>query len=116
MLPRYTAVEENIELVKRKCADPFICQQIIQEIEKCLAGAYYSDELLETACKMKAQSINLWYHTLSSKFIEKAHARGLQVLTYTVNKPSELLQLMELGVDGIFTDNFALAANLFISK
>ncbi len=112
MLPRFTSVEENIDLLKQKCTDPSVCQQIMQEIEKCLTGAYYSDELLKTACKMEARSVNLWYRTISPQFIEKAHARGLQVLVYTVNKPNELLQLIELGVDGIFTDNFALADNL----
>ncbi len=116
MLPRLNSLQENVKLLHRKCTDPWVRQQIILEIEKCLAGAYYSDELLNKACEMKARSVNLWYRTVSREFVEKAHGKGLLVLVYTVNEPDELLQLAELGVDGVFTDNFALAASLLDIK
>ncbi len=36
--------------------------------------------------------------------IAKAHALGLKALAYTVNEPSRLRALQDLGVDGVFSD------------
>ena len=46
---------------------------------------------------------------VTSRGIERAHALGLKVLVYTVNEPSRLLALEEIGVDGVFTDCPGLA-------
>lgn len=36
--------------------------------------------------------------------IEAAHARRLKVRVYTINEPSVMAELIDLGVDGLFTD------------
>lgn len=41
---------------------------------------------------------------VDEKLIRDAHARGLQLLVYTVNETDEMRRLLSLGVDGIFTD------------
>ena len=42
---------------------------------------------------------------VDKKFIEKAHGKGLKVLSYTVNSSERAKELMEMGIDGIFSDN-----------
>ncbi|TAK11285.1 MAG: glycerophosphodiester phosphodiesterase [Anaerolineae bacterium] len=44
--------------------------------------------------------------------LSHAHAAGCRVLTYTVNHPDEMRRLFDLGVDGIFTDDPALARRM----
>ncbi|MEM7802224.1 MAG: glycerophosphodiester phosphodiesterase family protein, partial [Chloroflexota bacterium] len=36
--------------------------------------------------------------------VTAAHKRGLDVHVWTINEPHEMQQLIEIGVDGIFTD------------
>jgi glycerophosphoryl diester phosphodiesterase len=38
-----------------------------------------------------------------------AHARGLEVHVWTINEPTQMKRLLEMGVDGIVTDRCDLA-------
>lgn len=104
MIPRFSSLRENVELLNKECADPRIIEIVGREIEACLAGNYYTDSLLDTACEMNAISVNLWFRSLTPAFIDKAHSRGLAVFVFTVNAPEDLQMLKQRGVDGIFTD------------
>jgi glycerophosphoryl diester phosphodiesterase len=44
------------------------------------------------------------WNTVNADFVEDAHKRGMKVWCYTVNHEETLLELMAMGVDGIFTD------------
>lgn len=44
------------------------------------------------------------WNTVNLDFVEDAHARGKQVWCYTVNHECTLRELINMGVDGIFTD------------
>jgi glycerophosphoryl diester phosphodiesterase len=112
MLPRFSSLAENMELLKTECDDPKVSVLFGEEIKACLDGEYYTDELLDTARAMDATSVNLWYRTVTPKFIDKAHQKGLAVLVYTVNSAEELLAQAGIGVDGIFTDCYAQSAQV----
>ena len=43
-------------------------------------------------------------NTVNADFVDDAHARGKKVWCYTVNHEETLLDLIAMGVDGIFTD------------
>jgi len=116
MLPRFPSLAENLALIHEKCSDPHIGELMIRETTACLDGEYYTDDLLNTACEMKASSVNLWYRSLSPEFINRAHDRGLAVLVYTVNNPEILQTMRRYGADGVFTDDYADAAVLLSDK
>ena len=46
---------------------------------------------------------------LNHRFIRRAHRRGQQVYAWTVDAPNEMKRLFDLGIDGIITDQSALA-------
>jgi glycerophosphoryl diester phosphodiesterase len=49
-----------------------------------------------------------WNNKVTKESIAAAHAAEMEVWIYTVNKPEEANRLLDLGVDGIITDDPAL--------
>jgi glycerophosphoryl diester phosphodiesterase len=52
-----------------------------------------------------ASVASLHYAVLSAAAVEASHAAGAAVFTWTVNEPELLEQVVELGVDGVVTDD-----------
>jgi glycerophosphoryl diester phosphodiesterase len=52
----------------------------------------------------------------TSRFLARAHAAGLQVHAWTVNDPAMMGRLLDLGVDGIMTDETAMLRDVLISR
>jgi glycerophosphoryl diester phosphodiesterase len=50
------------------------------------------------------------------RFIDKCHAIGLRVDFWTINDPVEATQLLDLGADGIMTDDPAAIAPVFARR
>jgi glycerophosphoryl diester phosphodiesterase len=45
------------------------------------------------------------YKSLEQRHIEKAHAWGILIFPYTVNPVEDILMLVDMGVDGVITDD-----------
>jgi glycerophosphoryl diester phosphodiesterase len=56
------------------------------------------------------------YSMATSRFLERAHAAGLQVHAWTVNDLVVMARLLDLGVDGIMTDQTAMLRDLLIAR
>ncbi len=58
----------------------------------------------EFAQKLGAYSLNPSLEFISQEYVDDAHKRGLKVLVYTVNEKDDIKKMMELGVDGLFSN------------
>jgi glycerophosphoryl diester phosphodiesterase len=56
------------------------------------------------------------YSMATRSFLARAHATGLQVHAWTVNDPAVMGRLLDLGVDGIMTDQTAMLRDVLISR
>jgi glycerophosphoryl diester phosphodiesterase len=69
-----------------------------------LLGPKRAERPLERARAVGAEALNPWRGLATRELVEAAHAAGLAVYVFTVNPEDEMRRLLELGVDGLFTD------------
>jgi len=48
----------------------------------------------------------------TSNLVKKIHDAGFKIFVYTVNDPKDIRKMIDIGVDGIITDNVRLARNV----
>ncbi len=111
MIPWSTDLDACKALYRKEIDDDGTYSVIVDEVENVISGGCYTEGLLDTAVAMGAYSVNLWYDTLvlHSDFVHRVHARGLKLLVYTVNRSEDMVRLVDMGVDGFFTDDYLLA-------
>ncbi len=63
--------------------------------------------------ELRCVSINGDHRFIDGDLIRFFHGEGLRVLAYTVNEPARAAELMDLGIDGIFTDELEIMARRF---
>ncbi|MEI6730222.1 MAG: glycerophosphodiester phosphodiesterase family protein, partial [Pseudomonadota bacterium] len=83
--------------------------QVVRQFNPEIAlGASFEElpeDFAQIAVSLGAKAIIPEYKYLNAANIAAAHAAGLQIMTWTVNEPSDINNLIALGVDGIMSDN-----------
>jgi len=64
-----------------------------------------STDLVERAVRLGARQLAPRGDLVTPALVKKAHAAGLQVVTWTINEPEQMRRLIAARVDGIMTDN-----------
>jgi len=66
-------------------------------------NAAWLDELQKTGAK-----VAVWSDKVSRATVQLAHQRGLRLWVYTIDDPAQAQELLDMGVDGIITNNTSL--------
>ena len=74
----------------------------LTEPEKFLSERYV-DEALKAGVRAMG-----WNYQVTKEAVAYAHQKQLKVWTYTINDPATANHLLDLGVDGIITNNTSL--------
>jgi len=53
---------------------------------------------------------------VTERFVSHLHDRGIHVHVWTVNEAQEMHRLLDLGVDGIMTDQTELLKEVFLAR
>ena len=59
--------------------------------------------------RLEVDFLSVEQKRLDRAFIQQAHRRGQQVYAWTVNTAEDMRRLLDLGIDGVITDQPALA-------
>lgn len=59
----------------------------------------------ETIESLECRGVITNYKIMSQAFLDKCHQAGRFVMVYTVNKMTDIMSLLEMGVDSVITDN-----------
>jgi glycerophosphoryl diester phosphodiesterase len=71
--------------------------------------------LVEVAVDHAVGALHPWVLTVGAEAVAAAHAKGLEVATWTVNARDDLERMARLGVDTVITDDVALALEVVAS-
>lgn len=69
--------------------------------------SFHRDRVVRFHREVGIQAVHPFYALSDEKFIETAHECGLIVVPWTVNGETHLERMLELGVDGVFTDSYS---------
>ncbi|WP_424966560.1 glycerophosphodiester phosphodiesterase family protein [Dinoroseobacter sp. S375] len=87
---------------------------------KALRPDWPSGVLAATAignlARLKGEFVAVNSALVTPRLLRQAHGAGKQVFAWTVNDPLEMLSLMSLGVDGLITDEPALAREVIAQR
>ena len=73
-------------------------------VDLAMDAAVTATEILGLASEIAAAAVAPGRSLVTPELIERAHARGLPVIPWTVNDPASVRELLAIGVDGICTD------------
>ncbi|MFX0108682.1 MAG: glycerophosphodiester phosphodiesterase [Candidatus Hodarchaeota archaeon] len=62
------------------------------------------DNVVDYTLQLNADAINPPHQEIDSRTIWDAHNKGLKVYPWTVNDPGSILELFQMGADGVITD------------
>lgn len=86
----------------------FLWEELIlyRKLDRSIPIAVLTEEdpikAIDFGVQIYAFAINPWYKSLNKKNVNYIHKKGFKIYTYTVNEPSDIKKVIELGVDGIF--------------
>jgi len=64
-------------------------------------------DVIQFCLNIKALSLNLKHRVISEKVVNQVKKEGLSLLAYTVNNPARYQALLRMGVDAVFSDDYA---------
>jgi glycerophosphoryl diester phosphodiesterase len=81
-----------------------------------LVSPKFPQGAIERAQKIGAEALNPERTVVSRELVEEAHGAGLAVYVFTVDDVEEMRQLLDIGVDGLFTNHPRRMRDLLASR
>lgn len=80
------------------------CRTVAPEFATAHLTEALTDEVIRAAVDRGHRAVHPWHGLLDSGQVAAAHDAGLAVNIWTCNEPERLLELRDMGVDGVCTD------------
>ncbi|PJE99747.1 glycerophosphodiester phosphodiesterase [Streptomyces carminius] len=82
---------------------------LLPDIPVALVTGRSTSTAPERARELGAEMVSCEFRWLAAEVVERCHAAGVEVISWTVNTDAELARARELGLDGVVTDLPAIA-------
>ena len=114
IVPRVAALiaeHEMIDEVVVSSFSPEALRQMKTIDPAVITATLYNKDLhtgrdpLEIVQEVGSRGFNISSKRVTPEMVDRCHKHGIPVAVYTVNETAELLRLMEMGVDAVFTDH-----------
>ncbi|GAG19641.1 unnamed protein product, partial [marine sediment metagenome] len=102
------------ELLKLKLLEPSLKVGLLLPAE--LVSLKIIKRKIVKVAENNFYSIHPHYNIVTREIVDFAHINGLKVIAWTVNEGAMMKKLIEMGVDGIITDDIILANEVFGRK
>jgi glycerophosphoryl diester phosphodiesterase len=80
------------------------CRALAPEVRTAWLTTIVPDDAVETLLARGHGALHPWVHLLSRDVVERCHAAGILVNTWTCDDPARMRELVEWGIDGICTN------------
>jgi glycerophosphoryl diester phosphodiesterase len=80
------------------------CRLVAPEFATAHLVEVLTDEVIQTAADRGHRAVHPWHGLLDAERVAAAHDAGLAVNVWTCNEPARLIELGDMGVDGVCTD------------
>lgn len=103
----------------RALAGPAVATSLgMREVARLKMASLTGRRLVLAPSAVAAQVPPRWrrLRVVDRRFITYAHRLGLQVHVWTIDKPAEMNELLDLGVDGIMTDHVDVLRDVYLRR
>ena len=108
--------DKRIKQVRKELGSGLCVSAGPKAVMKFLAGKFrFSQSIPDYHCLQVPQRSGP-VRIITHDFVNKAHSKGLQVHVWTIDDPKEMSELLDLGVDGLMTDEPAILKNVLIER
>ncbi len=76
----------------------------LEEKAKQKDNSEFIDQYISRACKERFSVLNVSYKFVNEELTYKAHLRGLSVWVWTVDNIDDMIRLIDIGVDAIYSN------------
>jgi glycerophosphoryl diester phosphodiesterase len=100
------ALEPYLDRIRVISFEPWVLREVRKRRPEAAIGFLFEEPVEVTAF---APTIGPDRRLVTRELVQTAHGLGMRVVPWTVNEPSEMEHLLDLGVDGLVTDDVAAA-------
>ena len=92
----------------RICSQSYAAIQQARRLEPKIPIGFIVATAIGDPTKLDVDFLMVTQNLATRDFVDKAHARGIQIHAWTVNKPADVAPLLDAGVDNLITDDPAI--------
>jgi glycerophosphoryl diester phosphodiesterase len=89
----------------RICSQSYAAIQLARKLEPAMPIGFIAATSVGDLTKLDVDFLMIKHNLATRDFVDRAHARGIQVHAWTVNDPQLVAPLLDAGVDNLITDD-----------